>query len=166
MEEDIVTKLLECSICKTTLDSGSVYCSNCGFPENGTEKEIAIFHANKVIENRKIKDADDKIKSARNTLYVMSGISLVFGVILFFSMNDVSILITNVVLSIIYLVLAFWSSQKPLMALLLGLLLYLTTIIISAVVNPTTIIKGFLWKILIIAYLGKGIYSASAIKKQ
>jgi hypothetical protein len=87
-------------------------------------------------------------------------------VILFFSMDDVSILITNVVLSIIYLVLAFWSSQKPLMALLLGLLLYLTTIIISAVVDPTTIIKGFLWKILIIAYLGKGIYSASAIRKQ
>jgi len=52
------------------------------------------------------------------------------------------------------------------MALLLGLFLYLTTIIISAVIEPTTLIRGILWKIIIIAYLGKGIYSASSLKNE
>lgn len=166
MEQQSITQSLECSICKSTVNTESVYCSNCGFPQNGTDKEVSIFHANRVMENRKIKDAADKISSARKTLYVMSGLSLIIGIILFFTMDDVSILISNVVLSVIYLMLALWSSQKPLMALLLGLLLYLTTIIITAVVDPTTIIRGFIWKILIIAYLGKGIYSASTIRKQ
>ena len=107
-----------------------------------------------------------KINSARNTLYVMAAINFVFGLYFFFTNQDIATLVASMILSIIYLLLAYWSSQKPLMALLLGLLLYLTTIIISAIVDPVTIIQGILWKIVIIAYLGKGIYSASSIKKE
>ena len=87
-------------------------------------------------------------------------------IIFFFSLDSIGILITNGILSIIYLVLGSYTSKKPLMAILLGLLLYLTTIIISAIFDPSTLIRGIIWKILIIGYLGKGVYSASSIKKQ
>ena len=87
------------------------------------------------------------------------------GFIYFFVDQDIAVLVTNVVLGIIYLVLGSWTSKKPLVAILLGLLLYLTTIIISAIFEPSTIIKGIIFKIIIIAYLAKGVYSASSIKK-
>ena len=165
MEETIETPSLQCSFCQITIETENVFCTNCGFPENGTDKDKAVFHAKNVMKKNKNMDADKKIKTARNTLYVMAGISLVFGLILYYSSEEISILLTNGILAIIYIVLGSWSTKNPLMALLLGLLLYLTTIIISAVIEPTTLIKGILWKIIIVAYLGKGIYSASSIKK-
>ncbi len=164
MEENIENPSPQCSFCQTMIESENVFCINCGFPENGTDNDKAIFHARNVMKKNKNMDADKKIKSARNTLYVIAGLSFVFGIILYFSTNELSILLTNGILAIIYIILGSWSTKKPLMALLLGLFLYLTTIIISAVIEPTNLVKGILWKIIIIAYLGKGIYSASSIK--
>ena len=165
MENNSLTQSLECRLCKTAIDIESVFCSNCGFPEHGTNNEIASYHAKAAMDKNKHMDAGKKIKSARNTLYVMSAITLVFGLFYFFQLQDIAVLVTNIILCIIYLVLAEWTSKKPMMALLLGLLLYLTTIIISAIFEPSTIIKGILWKVIIISYLAKGIYSASSIKK-
>ncbi|WP_296378014.1 hypothetical protein [Winogradskyella sp.] len=154
-----------CSICKTIVDAESIFCSSCGFPENGTDKDVAQFHAKNAMKKNQHMDADKKIKSARNTLYVMAGITIVFATIAFFVNQDSATLITSFILGVIYLLLGSWTSKKPLIAILLGLFLYLTTIIISAIVAPETIIKGIIFKIIIIAYLAKGVYSASSIKK-
>jgi hypothetical protein len=165
MIEDKITVSSHCKMCETHVNADSIFCTNCGYPEHGTDKDVAIFHAHNAMEKNKNIDADRRVKSARNTLYVMAGISFVFGLILFFNDQDVNALVADLMLCIIYLCLAYWSKQKPVMALLLGLLLFLTTIILSALFDPSTILKGLLWKILIIVYLGKGIYSASAVKK-
>ena len=154
-----------CTICKTPMQSLNVFCPECGFPENGTDKDVAQFHARNAMQKNQHMDADKKIKSARNVLYVMAGITVLFGVFYFFMGQDIAVLVTNVVLGIIYLLLGSWTSKKPLAAILLGLLLYLTTIIISAILDPATLIKGVIFKIIIIAYLAKGVYSASSIKK-
>jgi hypothetical protein len=76
------------------------------------------------------------------------------------STNDILELSIVLFVALIYLALAFWSDKKPFIALLSGLLLYLTLIIISAVFDPISLVKGFIWKIIIISYLGKGLYSA------
>ena len=167
MENDTIIEINEpaCFFCKTPMKSEDVFCPECGFPENGTDKEKAQFHARNAMERNKHMDADKKIRSARNVLYVMAGIVLVFGFIAFFIDQDMGVLITNAILGIIYLVLGSWTSKKPMMAILLGLLLYLTTIIISAIFDPSTIIRGIIFKVFIIAYLAKGVYSASSIKK-
>jgi len=165
MEEMLQPQATACSKCDSIIETENVFCSNCGYPENGTEKDIAVFHANNAMERNKNMDAGKKIKSARNTLYVMAGISFLSGIFLFFQDYDSAILVTNVILSLIYLVLGYWSMKKPVMALLLGLLLYLTTIIISAVFEPTSIVRGIIWKVVIIAFLGKGLYSALSVKK-
>lgn len=166
MEDINISNPLKCSSCNSLIDEDSIYCSECGFPEKGTEKEIAIFHAKKAMEKNKNFDAAKKIRSARNVLYIMAGISLLFGILYFFSQDSIEVLITNGILSIIYIVLGSYTNKKPLMAILLGLLLYLTTIIISAILDPSTLISGIIWKVLIIAYLSKGVYSASSIKKE
>ncbi len=165
MEDIFVPQASSCSKCNDIIEIESVYCSNCGYPEHGTKSDVSKYHAYRAIERNKNMDADKRIRSARNTLYVMAGISVLVGVFGFFMNYDSATLITNGILSVIYLVLGYWSSEKPVMALLLGLLLYLTTIIISAVFEPSSLIKGILWKGIIIVFLAKGLYSALSIKK-
>lgn len=161
---EIDTTIMQCSLCETSLGDGSVFCSNCGYPERGTEKEKAVYHASKVMKKNKHFDAEKKIKSARNTLYVMGGFFFLYSMFYYFNGNDLAVLTTNLILAISYFVLGYWSIKKPLAALLLGLLLYSTVVIISAIVEPASLISGILWKVLIIAYLGKGIYSALGLK--
>ncbi len=165
MENLIEPKKLTCSHCKNLIESSeAIFCNHCGFPENGTKEQKGKFYGQLAIKKNRNIDAKDKIKSARNTLFILAGIVAIFGLLAYSTHQDILILGINFLLSLIYLTLAFWSEKKPMMALLIGLLLYITTIAITAIFEPTTLIKGVIWKILIVGYLGKGIYSASSIK--
>jgi type III secretory pathway component EscR len=149
-----------CSFCKKPIEEDVIFCPHCGHPENGTEKERAQFFAKRAMNKNKAIDAKDKISSARNTLFVLAGIMVLFGIIIYGSTNSVLDLGINLFFAFIYLVLAFWSEQKPFIALLIGLFLYITLIVINAIIDPVTLVRGIIWKVLIISYLGKGIYSA------
>ncbi|WP_299884888.1 hypothetical protein [uncultured Lacinutrix sp.] len=155
---------LTCTHCELPIIENTAFCPECGYPEKGDEQDVAKFYAKRVMAKNKNMDAEEKIKSARNTLFVMAGLVMLFGFFSFFVNDDYVTLIINFIICCIYLLLGGWSKEKPLIALLLGLLLYITTIIISAIIEPSSLIKGILWKIIIIGYLGKGIYSASSTK--
>lgn len=161
----IITSALECNNCDSVIREEDSFCEECGYPIKGTEQDIAKFYAKRVMNKRKNNNAAEKIKSARNTLYVIAGIVLVFGLFLYFQDSDVGALLINVIVGFIYVILGSWSNRKPLVALLLGLLLYLTVIVISAIADPLTLVAGIIWKVLIIVFLAKGIYSASSITK-
>ncbi|NQX96394.1 MAG: hypothetical protein HRT73_00750 [Flavobacteriales bacterium] len=160
------TSTLLCSQCSTSMNESDVFCNSCGFPEKGTSREQAKFHAKAVMKKSNKNDADKKVKSARNTLYVVGGFTGVVGVSSYFLAGDVAVLVTNLILSGIYVLLGFWSTKKPLAALLSGLLLYITVVVINGVFEPETLYKGIIWKILIITYLGKGLYSANLVQKE
>jgi len=164
--EEITIQYPVCSQCSTEMISASKFCTHCGFPEQGDEKEKAIFHAKKVMKKNQVADDHKKINSARNTLYWMAGIFFVFGLFYFFTTNDTGTLIVNVILAVIYLVLAYWSQTKPFAALLSALLLYIMVIALNAIVEPMSLIQGILFKIIIIAFLVKGINSASQQSKE
>lgn len=149
-----------CSFCKKSIEQDVIFCPHCGHPENGTEKERAQFFAKRAMNKNKAIDTKDKISFARNTLFVLAGIMVLFGIIIYGSTNSVLDLGINLFFAFIYLVLAFWSEQKPFVALLIGLFLYITLIVINAIIDPVTLVRGIIWKVLIISYLGKGIYSA------
>ena len=164
--EEITLSGAICSQCSAAITSDSKFCTNCGFPENGNEKEKTVFHANRAIKNNQIKDDKEKVNSARKTLYWMAGISFASGLIYFFMTQDITELIAQAIIAVIYLILAYWSQKKPFAAILSGLLLYLTIIAIMAIGDPLTIFRGVFIKILIIAFLVKGVYSASQIAKR
>ncbi|WP_299432901.1 zinc ribbon domain-containing protein [uncultured Aquimarina sp.] len=165
MEEITIQQPL-CSQCNTEITLETKFCTNCGFPENGDEKEKAIYHAKKAMKKNQIKDNDKKINSARTTLYWMAGIFFVSGLFLFFILDDIGTLIAGVILAVIYLVLAYWSQKKPFAAILSGLLLYLMVIALNVIMEPTTLFKGIIMKIIILSFLIKGVYSASQNSKE
>ena len=155
-----------CSNCSFLMGNDDVYCHACGFPEKGTDQERAKFHAKNAIKKNKHFDAYKKVKSARTTLYIVGGVTLVAGIGSYLFVNDIALMVTNIIVASIYGVLGYWSNKKPLAALLSGFLLYITVLVINGVVEPESLYKGIIWKVLILTYLGKGLYSAKAAQSQ
>ncbi len=149
-----------CSKCDTILLENNKFCSNCGFPERGTEKEKAIFIANAVMKKNGHLDVDEKINSGKKTLLILAALCVVFGFISYGVNNDISVLVSNLILAVIYAGLAWLATTKPFAALLSALLLYIMIHILNAIVDVTTIYQGLLVKVLVITYLSKGVYSA------
>ena len=164
IEEVKLEETLLCNHCETSVNDDDAFCQDCGYPLKGNEQDVAKFYAKRAMNKNKNIDAAEKIKSAKNTLFVIAGVVLLFAIVRYLSIGDIADLIINFIVCCMYILLGFWTEQKPLIALLLGLLLYVTLVVISAVLEPMTLVKGILWKIVIISYLGKGIYSASSIK--
>lgn len=163
--EGILTPDKACSHCKTVIPTGQKFCTSCGYPEEGSEQEKAKFHADRVMNQSKTNDAPKLIRQARNTLFAIGGITFLYGLYEYATMPDMAVLVAYLILTAIYVTLGFWSQRKPLISLVLGLLVYLTIHVLSALVEPETIVKGIILKVVIIFFLVKGINSALHLRK-
>ncbi|QQX77798.1 MULTISPECIES: zinc ribbon domain-containing protein [Aequorivita] len=162
--EDLLIASKICSQCNSEIELDQKYCNDCGYPEGGTTQEQSGFHARQVMKKRGQAEASSLIKKGRNSLFVVAAIAFLSGLYYFFKLDDSSVLIVNSILSISYLLLGFWSQKRPLVALILGLLVYLTTLVLNGLIEPETIYKGLLIKGFIIVYLSKGINSALQLR--
>jgi hypothetical protein len=75
-------------------------------------------------------------------------------------------LIVNLMLSAIMLVLAWWSKFKPLPAILIATAIYVSVQVISAIIDPRTLLQGFIIKAVIIAVLVRGIKGALSARTE
>jgi hypothetical protein len=66
----------------------------------------------------------------------------------------------NYLVAGIMLGLFFWARRSPFPAMLTGLCVYLVLVVINAIVDPTTLLQGVLWKVLIIGTLVGGMNAA------
>lgn len=114
---------------------------------------------------QKVKDAPKVIKNARTLLYVVAGITFLHSIIMYFGNATTDIFISNGILCLTYLVLGFWSQKKPLIALILGLMVYGTVIVINALVEPESMYKGIILKVIVVIFLIRGIHSAIELRR-
>lgn len=75
------------------------------------------------------------------------------------------ILILNGILCVIMVGLYFYAKKSPLVAILMAGGVYASVIVLNAIVDPKTIGQGLAMKIIIIAFLVKGIRSALELRK-
>jgi hypothetical protein len=73
-------------------------------------------------------------------------------------------LIVNMILAVIMVGLSIWGRRSPLPAVLIATATYAVVIVASAISNPLTLTQGLLIKIIIIAFLIKGIKAALALR--
>jgi len=162
------TELNLCGCCYKPVNIDDTFCEACGYPLKGSEFEQKEFIATRNIKESDLETANEKIKKASNVLYWIAGATAVVGLLLFMiayvkdgdNSEQVATLIVNLVLAIIYLALASWSSKKPFAAIVSGFSLYIIVIILSAIANPVTIAQGIIIKCIFIGYFIKGIKSA------
>ncbi|MEO7306207.1 MAG: hypothetical protein ABIR78_02575 [Ferruginibacter sp.] len=108
---------------------------------------------------------DKHIRQARNTLLVAAGILLLNAIILFSKYPfDIEVMWLDYLLWTGYIggciVLAFWTKKKPYYAIIGGLILIGIFILVNAIIEPSTIFAGMIFKIAIIVFLFKGLGNA------
>lgn len=74
------------------------------------------------------------------------------------------ILIVNLIVAAIMIGLVFWSKRSPLPAVMVAAATYIVVVVVGAIVDPATLMQGWIVKIIIIAYLLKGIKAALALR--
>lgn len=74
------------------------------------------------------------------------------------------VLMVNSIVAAIMLVLSIWSTRSPLPAVLIATATYVVVIVAGAIADPATLGQGVILKIIIIAFLAKGIKAALALR--
>lgn len=138
-------KALRCPFCKTLLVSEETF-----------KKEMAKNRARSVEKKKK-----DYVKQGRNALFIIGGLNCIV-VFLFLSKDDTISAALEGFIALLFFALGFIAIKKPFGAILTGIIIYGLLLLLNAVVDPLTIIKGLLIKIAIIYYLVKGLKAAKS----
>jgi len=142
--------------------SKTIYMEN--LQEEITEQQKSIFD-DELIDTR---EYDKKIKSAQTSIFVVAGVQMLFGIFYAFTNNGPEMYFTlGIVMfvSLLFLGLGFWCKKKPLAAIVTALILYVSLLLLDAVFDPATLVKGIIMKVLIIIYLVKGIGAAKEAQR-
>lgn len=113
---------------------------------------------------------DKHIRQARNAIFAVA-ILLTLSVIFMVAASPagyeylwIDILLWCVFIAI-FVALGFWTKKKPYYAIISALVLYGIFIALNGFLDPTTIVKGFLVKIIIIVFLIKGLGDAKEAQR-
>lgn len=161
------SSIINCECCAAIVNASDSYCQKCGFPLMGTEQEKNTFKAKYIIDINDQEDLKKQIKNARTSLIVVAVLTILGGFVEAArgEKEDTGmIVLIAVILAAIYGGFAIWSNKKPFAALLSGLILFISIILISAFLEPMSIISGIIVKVLVIGYLIKGIVGASKVR--
>jgi hypothetical protein len=107
---------------------------------------------------------DRNLRRARIWLYVIAGIQLVMGIYEYSEMATTQLGIIafciDAGIGAIFLGLSLWSRKKPVTAFLTALIFYIAVMLIMVILDPSSIIKGIIIKVLFIIALIKAYQDA------
>lgn len=151
----------KCPYCKEEVSQVEINCENCGYPLSGTDKEKSIFIGKQISNKAKIGNAKESQAKAQKILYIIGAFQLFNAVFIYAQTKSVTNSVFYAVLAILFGVFAYVSPKKPLLFLSLALSLLLIYYIFLYTIDPQFLFKGILWKIIFIAFLVYGIWSAN-----
>jgi len=163
MEEPIViqeNENLVCGNCQNAVSIALKFCSSCSYPVAGTETEKSTFRSDMGIRRRMLKQAEEKVKTAKIIIYVLAGITFITAMVNGFVNDDFVTMIVNLSLSLLYLILAAWSDRNSFGAILTAFLIYITIIVMNFFFEPSSLFGGIWMKAFMIIAFIKGIRSA------
>lgn len=106
---------------------------------------------------------DKGIKNARNALFVVAALQIIFGIIMGVAQGGdeaVYVMVVACVIGAIFFGLGLWTKSKPYTAILTGLILFIVLHTIEAIADPASIMRGIILKVLVIVYLAKSLGDA------
>ncbi len=147
---------ITCGACQHANTSDLRFCESCGLPLK--DDVFDLLHAPALREGRKWM----KIVAI---LYLVGGF---FMAAITWSSNSetaVALIIVNVALSLTQGGLWWWARRSIFPASIVSLTLYLTVILIDAIVDPMSLASGWLIKIFFISALAKAIRAGLSVRK-
>ncbi len=160
-----IADLSSCYYCNSSpLTEAIVFCPSCGFPQRGLEDDQKKFITNKRILLIQLEGMHDKVKKARNALFITAGVMLLsYGIA--FTQLGASVMIEGGIVCGAFVGFGFWANKNPFPAVLTGLIFLLTLFVLTTIANPETIFSGIIIRIAIIAALVYGLKAALQAKK-
>jgi hypothetical protein len=128
-----------------------------------SEDANAVKHQDLVSDFRNHENRGE-INRGRFALFLVGGIYVFVGyweafVILY---SNILYGIVDWTIAAVFIGLGIWSYKKASLAMIIGLIFYLFMIILFAWIESSTLMLGFIWKILVILWLSFGISKARA----
>jgi len=136
--------------------------------ENDNLSEIKTENNTETIFNEQefsMEGYDKHIRQARNALFIAAAILLLNALLLFSKYPvDLEIMWLDYLIWVVYIggfvALALWTKRKPYYAIIGGLIFMGIFIVVNAIIDPSTIVGGIIFKIAVIAFLIKGLGDA------
>lgn len=160
---------LNCPNCKEDVSQIEFECSNCGFPLSGTDKEKSIFIGRQISNKSKIGDAKVSQVKAQRILYIIGAFQLLNAILTYYNTKSATDAVFYIILGLLLGAFGYFSSKKPILFLSLALTLILCYYMLLYLINPELLFRGILWKMVIISFLGYGIWNsleAQQLKKK
>lgn len=156
---------IKCPNCLSGNASDRKFCSQCSFPIAGSDDDKKQFRANVARHKFLVKNAEDKISSARTIIYILAGLFFLSGIFVWYTAESFEMLLVNLIIALMYLIFASWSNSNPSGAILTAFIVYLTVQFVNFMVNPASLFSGIILKVIAIVAFVKGIQSAFEAKQ-
>lgn len=157
-----VRDLKVCFYCSSSpLPETTVFCPSCGFPQRGSELEQKRFLIGRKQIGKNVNESEASIGIARIVLFALGLLNGGVAAWFFYQGERIGGM-TQAAIAAIYIGLGFWAAKKPFPALLTGLIVYLTFLLLGAVMDPASILTGLVLKI---AIVGSFVYGMRAVKQ-
>ena len=111
---------------------------------------------------------DKPVKKARNVLFAIAAIQLVVGIFVGYQQDGLARIITiglMVLVALIFFLLALWTKRKPFDAIITALIIYSVLLIGDAIFDPSTVIQGILFKIVVYVLLVSALRNAREVQR-
>jgi len=163
-ELEVEKPKLKCYCCKAEYNETDSFCGSCGYPFNASEEEQKQFSIKYTVTKFGKDGVENKIKEARIILYVIASFTVLQGIILYASNENMVALIINLAIAALFACFGFWSKKNPFAATFSGVLVYMAMIILMTIIDPLSIAKGIIMKVLFSAALIRAAYGAYKYK--
>jgi hypothetical protein len=177
---------MQCPHCRAENITESQYCHSCGMaisvgnqtaPRLIEKEDLAATGAGRRLQQEELWKMSRKASIA---LFIVAGMQIVVGIIVGAALlgnsspgadpeekRRAAMIMTSILVGIgvIFLVLGFWARRSPLPASSLGLAFFVTIHTLDALADPSTLVRGWLIKLIVILMLINAI-NASLKHKQ
>ena len=163
MENNLIIKE-QCLCCKNEFSELDKFCGTCGYPLKGTADEQRKFTSQYVANQHDKEFVLARIKEARIILFIIAAFTFIQSLLIYFNDSDAFLLIINLFISCVYAGLGFWATKKAFAAIFIGGIVYISIILFSAFMDPTTIFKGIIFKVIFLVAFVKAAYGSYKYK--
>lgn len=163
------TPATSCEGCGNTdnLNADKKFCPECGFPVNASPEEKKKFRAQLSVKIIELEAQRGKINRVQIYLFITAALTLIMGFVMGATDEEgggMILLVINIILSLAFMALGLLVKKNPLPVCVIALSLYGSIVLLNAFADPVTIVKGIIFKVLIISALIYGIIAARHIK--
>lgn len=155
----------KCSNCNSEISNSDVFCSNCGYPENGSDQEKNKFNYRIKLRQDVVKDAKQKLVQIQFFLAFLGVLYTALGMYFLYSGFNLVDYLANFIVAAIFFACIYWVKKQPLTGVISAFIFWIILQLSVVFEDPSLLIRGIVLKIIIIGVFIKGITNARDYKE-